>query len=84
LRVAEALGPYLIPGQELRQRLDVERMFLTARVEEIEATDEWKAWEDGYRRRSAANGRKKAEAEKAAPKVQLGQGRDGSYPVVRR
>lgn len=60
------------------------RMFLTSRVEEIEATDEWKVWEDGYARRSAANGRKKADADSVAPKVELGQGRNGSYPVVRR
>lgn len=60
------------------------RMFLTARVEEIEATDEWKAWEAGYQRRSAASGRKKPEEEKTAPKVELGQGRNGYYPVVRR
>jgi hypothetical protein len=60
------------------------RMFLTSRVDEVEATDEWKAWEDGYARRSAANGRKKDEADKAAPKVELGQGRNGYYPVVRR
>jgi hypothetical protein len=60
------------------------RMFLTSRVEEVEDTDEWRAWEDGYRRRSAANGRKKPEEEKTAPKVELGQGRNGYYPVVRR
>jgi hypothetical protein len=60
------------------------RMFLTSRVEEVEATDDWKAWEDGYRRRSAASGRKKSEEEKTAPKVELGQGRNGFYPVVRR
>ncbi|OOP65277.1 hypothetical protein BMF89_00045 [Arthrobacter sp. SRS-W-1-2016] len=60
------------------------RMFLTSRVEEVEATDEWQTWEDGYRRRSAANGRKKPDEEKTAPKVELGQGRNGFYPVVRR
>ncbi|GAA4034771.1 hypothetical protein GCM10023063_18700 [Arthrobacter methylotrophus] len=60
------------------------RMFLTERVEEIEATDEWKTWEDGYLRRSAANGRKKPEEEKTAPKVELGHGRNGFYPVLRR
>jgi hypothetical protein len=40
--------------------------------------------EDGHQRRSAANGRKKADAEMAAPKVDLGQGRNGYYPVVQR
>jgi hypothetical protein len=60
------------------------RMFLTERVEQIEATDEWKAWEAGYLRRSAANGRRKPEEEKTAPKVEIGQGRNGFYPVVRR
>jgi hypothetical protein len=58
------------------------RMFLTERVEQIEATDEWKAWEESNRRRSAASGRRKEE--KSKPKVELGQGRNGFYPVVRR
>jgi hypothetical protein len=60
------------------------RMFLTSRIEEVEGTDEWKAWEDGYRRRSAANGRKKTETVKTAPKVEVGKGRNGFYPVIRR
>ena len=58
------------------------RMFETNRAEEVEATDEWKAWEDGYRRRSAASGRRKAEADKAEPKTELGRG--GYYPVLWR
>lgn len=60
------------------------RMFSTERVEQVEATDEWKSWEDGHRRRSATNGRKKPEEEKTAPKVEVGRGRNGYYPVVRR
>lgn len=59
------------------------RVFVTSRVEDIETTDEWTAWQDGHRRRSATNGRKKPEGEKTALKVELGQGRNGFYPVVR-
>ncbi|MDQ0633720.1 hypothetical protein QFZ40_001629 [Arthrobacter pascens] len=60
------------------------RMFETNRVEEVEATDEWKAWEDCYRGRSAARGRRTAETDKAEPKTELGRGRNGYYPVLRR
>jgi hypothetical protein len=48
-------------------------MFLTERVEEIEVTDEWRAWKQASLRRSAASGRRKEE--EAEPKVQLGTGR---------
>lgn len=60
------------------------RMYLTSRVEAIEATDEWKEWEAGYQRRSAANRRRKAAGDMPAPKVELGRGRNGFYPVVQR
>lgn len=58
------------------------RMFFTDRVEEIEASNEWKAWEQASLRRSASSGRRKEE--KSDPEVQLGHGRNGFYPVVRR
>lgn len=58
------------------------RMFSTERVETVEASGEWKAWEEASRRRSAASGRRKEQ--KPEPEVQLGQGRNGFYPVVRR
>ncbi|ACL41988.1 hypothetical protein Achl_4037 (plasmid) [Pseudarthrobacter chlorophenolicus A6] len=58
------------------------RMFLTERVEEIESSEEWKAWEEANRRRSAASGRRRDE--KAEPKVEVGNGRNGFYPVLRR
>ena len=48
----------------------------------MRTSDEWKAWEEVNRRRSAASGRRKEE--KAEPTVQLGQGRSGFCPVVRR
>ncbi|MET4144221.1 hypothetical protein [Arthrobacter sp. UYCo732] len=60
------------------------RMFSTDRVDEVEATDEWKAWEEGHHRRSAAHGPRKPEEEKLPPKVEVGHGRNGFYPVVRR
>lgn len=55
----------------------------TNRVEEVEATDEWKAWEDCYRGRGAAGGRRTAETDEAEPKTGLGRGRNGYYPVLR-
>lgn len=58
------------------------RMFLTERVEKVEASEEWKAWEEANRRRSAASGRRKEE--KPEPLVQVGYGRNGIYPVVVR
>lgn len=57
------------------------RMYATERVEEIEASDEWAAWEDSYKRRSAATGGRK---EATGPKVAVGYGRNGEYPVMRR
>lgn len=58
-------------------------LFETNRVEEVEATDEWKAWEDCYRGRGAAGGRRTAETDEAEPKTGLGRGRNGYYPVLR-
>jgi hypothetical protein len=58
------------------------RMFFTERVEKIEASEEWKSWEEASRRRSAASGRR--QDEKPEPAVQVGYGRNGCYPVVRR
>jgi hypothetical protein len=56
------------------------RMFLTSRVEQVEATDEWAAWR-------AANSRRRASTTRREDKyrvVLMGHGRTGSYPVVRR
>lgn len=57
------------------------RMFLTSRVEEIEATEEWAAWMVTNRSRSASSARRNADREE---RVHLGHGRSGFYPVVRR
>ena len=56
------------------------RMFLTSRVEQVEATEEWEAWQEANRRRRAAMTRK----EDKEPVVLVGHGRAGFYPVVRR
>lgn len=58
------------------------RMFLTERVENVEASEERKAWEDASRRRTATSGRRKED--KSETKVEVGHGRNGSYPVARR
>lgn len=57
------------------------RMFLVSRVEEVEATDEWKAWQEANCRRSSASTSRK-EGKDAV--VLVGHGRTGPYPVVRR
>lgn len=57
------------------------KMFLTSRVEAVEATEEWAAWVVMNRTRSEASARKDPGREET---VHLGQGRNGFYPVVRR
>lgn len=60
------------------------RLFLAERVDKVEATDEWKAWEvNNLRRREASASRKTVEAESEL-KVEVGSGRNGFYPVVKR
>lgn len=76
--------PYKLVRNPVYRNAPQMRMFLTSRVEEIETTDEWKGWVAGYARRSAANVQKKADEDKAPPKVELGHGRNGFYPVFRR
>lgn len=56
------------------------RMFLTSRVEQVESTEEWEAWQEANSRRRAAMTRK----EDRGQVVLVGHGRTGSYPVVRR
>lgn len=56
------------------------RMFLTSRVEQVETTEEWAAWQEANHRRRAAM-RRNADKEHV---VLVGHGRTGTYPVIRR
>lgn len=60
------------------------KMYSATRVEAVEATDEWADWEARSLRRIEAAALRNAETAPDEAKVELGHGRNGFYPVVRR